>query len=312
MVPRHFLTGTELSPGELADLVDRALELKRERAEGGSGVFGAGGSPLAGRSVALVFDRPSTRTRMSFEVGVGELGGTAIVLNGDELQLSRGESPRDTAVVMSRYVHAIGLRTGSHETVEELARHAEVPVINMLTRDHHPCQALADLVTLRERFGRLDGLKLAYLGDGNNVANSLMIVGAAAGLEVVVATPPDLEPSPVMVALATEVAQDRGAAAVTNDPGDAADGAHALYTDVWVSMGDEGEAARRRELLAPYRLDARLIATARDDAIALHCLPAHPGEEISAEVLYGKRSAVWDQAENRLHAQKALLELLLP
>lgn len=327
---RHFLTGAELSPAELDALVERALELKAGRAgttavseasraqaptasghSHGADTAGPRPAPLAGLSVALVFERPSTRTRMSFEVGVGELGGTPIVLNGAELQLSRGESPRDTAVVMSRYVHAIGLRTGDHATVEELARHAEVPVVNMLTRDHHPCQALADLVTLRERFGRLAGLKLAYLGDGNNVASSLMIIGAAAGLEVAVATPAELEPAQAAVELASRQAAGGGSVAATNDPGAAAEGAHAVYTDVWVSMGDEAQAARRRELLSRYRLDAALMSRARDDAVALHCLPAHPGEEIEEEVLYGERSAVWDQAENRLHAQKALLELLL-
>ena len=240
-----------------------------------------------------------------------ELGGKPIVLGGDELQLSRGESPRDTALVMSRYVDAIGLRTGSHVTVEEVARYADVPVINMLTPDHHPCQALADLVTLRERFGQLAGLKLAYLGDGNNVASSLMLVGAAAGLEVVVAAPSELAPPASVVAAAAERAVDGGSASVVNDPAAAAEGAHALYTDVWVSMGDEDHGDRRRELLSPFRLDAALLARAREDAVALHCLPAHPGEEITAEVLYGERSAVWDQAENRLHAQKALLELLL-
>ena len=245
--------------------------------------------------MALVFDKPSTRTRVSFETGVFELGGRPLVLREGELQLSRGESARDTALVLSRMVHAIAIRTGPQETVEELAAYSDIPVINMLTHDHHPCQALADLVTLRERFGHLDGLKLAYVGDGNNVARSLSIACGIAGVELAVATPaelalPEVEPVPL----------DR-----------AVEGAHALYTDVWVSMGDEQDAVRKRQLLAPYRLDERLLARARDDAIALHCLPAHPGEEISEGVLYGPRSAVWDQAENRLHAQKALLELLL-
>ncbi len=245
--------------------------------------------------MALVFDKPSTRTRVSFETGVFELGGNSLVLRGDELQLSRGESPRDTALVLSRMVHAIGIRTGPHEIVEELAEHATVPVINMLTRDHHPCQALADLMTLRERFGTLDGLKLAYVGDGNNMTRSLLLAGAIAGIEVRVGTPPELS-----------LPEAPGVAAA-----EAVEGAHAVYTDVWVSMGDEGtDAARRRGLLGPYRVDAELLANARDDAIVLHCLPAHPGEEISAELLYGERSAVWDQAENRLHAQKALLEWL--
>ena len=244
--------------------------------------------------MALLFERPSTRTRVSFEVGVHELGGQPLVLAGGDMQSSRGESARDTAIVLSRFVHLIGVRTGAHEVAEELARHATVPVVNMLTRDHHPCQALADLMTLRERFGELEGLRLAYVGDGNNVARSLLLLGARAGVEVVVAAP-------------TELSLD----GATDDAQAAATGAHALYTDVWVSMGYEEEAERRRALLAPYRLDEELMARAREDAVALHCLPAHPGEEISEGVLYGERSAVWDQAENRLHAQKALLEWLV-
>jgi ornithine carbamoyltransferase len=245
--------------------------------------------------VALVFDKPSTRTRVSFETGVHELGGHPLVLREGELQLARGESPRDTALVLSRMVHAIGIRTGPHETVEQLAQHARIPVINMLTHEHHPCQALADLMTLRERFGRLEGLKLAYVGDGNNVARSLLIVSRLAGVELALATPDELAlPEAESVPVAEAVR-----------------GAHAVYTDVWISMGDEADAERRRRLLAPYRLDEELLSQARDDAVALHCLPAHPGEEISEGVLYGERSAVWDQAENRLHAQKALLEMIV-
>ncbi len=250
---------------------------------------------LEGRSVALVFDKPSTRTRVSFETGVYELGGNAVVLRQGELQMARGESPRDVALVLSRMVHAIGIRTGPHAVVEEFAARATVPVINMLTEEHHPCQALADLLTLRERFGRLEGLKLAYVGDGNNMARSLLIAGKLAGVEVAVASPPELS-----------LPEAPGVA-----PAEAVRDAHALYTDVWVSMGDEEDADRRREQLAPYRIDAELLAQARDDAIVLHCLPAHPGEEITEDVLYGERSAAWDQAENRLHAQKALLEYLL-
>jgi ornithine carbamoyltransferase len=282
---RHFLTGEELTTDELNGLVARALELKQDRLRSRA---------LEGLSVALVFERPSTRTRVSFETGVFELGGHPVVLREGELQLSRGESPRDTALVLSRMVHAIAIRTGPHSTVEELAEHSQIPVINMLTRDHHPCQALADLTTLHERFGRLDGLKLAYVGDGNNMARSLLIACRLAGVEFAIATPPEFAlPDLESVSLDEAVA-----------------GAHAIYTDVWVSMGDEDDARRRRELLGPYRLDEALLAKAGDDAIALHCLPAHPGEEITEGVLYGERSAVWDQAENRLHAQKALLELL--
>ncbi len=283
---RHFLTGEELTADEQRGLLDRAIELKADRLSSRA---------LEGRSVALVFDKPSTRTRVSFETGVHELGGHAVVLRQGELQMARGESPRDVALVLSRMVHAIGIRTGPHALVEELAEHASVPVINMLTEEHHPCQALADLLTLRERFEKLEGLKLAYVGDGNNMARSLLIAGRLAGVEVAVASPPELS-----------LPEAPGV-----EPAEAVQGAHALYTDVWVSMGDEADAERRRELLAPYRIDAELLAQARDDAIVLHCLPAHPGEEITEDVLYGERSAAWDQAENRLHAQKALLELLL-
>ena len=300
---RHFLTGAELTRGELTALIDRAVELKADR---------LASKALAGKSVALVFEAPSTRMRVSFEVGVAELGGTPVLLRGDELQVSRGESPRDTAIVLSRFVHAIGVRTGDHAPLEELAQYGTVPVVNMLTRDHHPCQALADLLTLHERFGRLDGLRLAYVGDGNNVAASLMVLGAKAGVDVVVASPPELTPAAAAVELATAGAEGAGRATVVTDPHEAAADAHAVYADVWVSMGDDpGEAAARRAALTPYRVDDALLAGARDDAVALHCLPAHPGEEITADVLYGPRSAVWDQAENRLHAQKALLELLI-
>ena len=290
---QDFLTGEELGAFELGRLLDRAAELKAGRRE----QLGAG--ELAGRSVALVFERPSTRTRISFEVGVAELGGTPIVLRGDELQLSRGESIADTARVLSRFVDAIAIRSGSHEEIEELAREAEMPVINALTPLHHPCQALADLLTLRERFGDLAGLRVAYVGDGNNVARSLAIAGELADMEVVVAAPSGYQ-----------IEEGHGAT-LTDDPRAAVAGAQAIYTDVWVSMGDEAEADRRRADLAPFQVDADLLSAAGDDAVVLHCLPAHPGEEITAELLYGERSAVWDQAENRLHTQKALLATLL-
>jgi ornithine carbamoyltransferase len=293
MATRHFLTGEELGAFELGKLLDRALELKAGRREG------AGAEALAGRSIALVFEKPSTRTRISFEVGVAELGGTPVILRGDELQISRGESVGDTARVLSRYVDAIVIRSGSHEAVAELAAASEVPVVNGLTPLHHPCQALADLLTLRERFGDLQGLRLAYVGDGNNVARSLAIAGELAEMEVTVAAPPGYQ------------LEESHGAKLTDDPRAAASGADAIYTDVWVSMGDEAEADRRRADLTPFRVDADLLAAAADRAVVLHCLPAHPGEEITAEVLYGDRSAVWDQAENRLHAQKALLEMLL-
>jgi ornithine carbamoyltransferase len=283
---RHFLTGEELNRDELLGLIERALELKAAPLSS---------DVLLRRSVALIFQRPSTRTRLSFEAGVAELGGHPLVLRTDDLQLTRGESVRDTALVLSRQVAAVGLRTGPHALVEELASWSEVPVINMLTAEHHPCQALADLLTLREAFGRLEGLKLTYVGDGNNVARSLVILGRLAGVEVVVAAPDGY-------------ALDGDS---VTDPREAVAGAQAVYTDVWVSMGDEATADARRSALTPYRVDAALLEAAAPDAIALHCLPAHPGEEITDEVLYGPRQRIWDQAENRRHAQKALLELLV-
>jgi ornithine carbamoyltransferase len=292
-VGRNFVTGEELTAPELASLLDRALELKAGRSSG------EGRDALMGRTVALFFEKPSTRTRISFQVGVAELGAHPLPLRADELQLGRGESIGDTARMLSRYVHCVVIRSGSDATVEELAEHSDVPVINGLTPRHHPCQALADLMTLRERFGSLDGLKVAYVGDGNNVARSLAILGRAAGIEVRVAAPRGYGLEPGVAALDT------------TDPREAAAGADAVYTDVWVSMGDEEEAAQRRRDLEPFRLDAGLLDAAGERAIALHCLPAHPGEEIAEDVLYGERSAVWDQAENRLHAQKALLELLI-
>ena len=293
-VTRHFLTGAEVTSEELDGLLTRAIELKGDR---------YGSQALADKVVALIFEKPSTRTRVSFEVGVAQLGGQPMVLRGDETQLSRGEPLRDFSLVLSRYVDVIAIRTGPHDTVETIAEHASVPVVNMLTAKAHPCQVLADLMTLRERFGTTEGLKLAYVGDGNNMANSLMLMGTAAGVEVTVATPPELRPD-------EQLARDLGLTLIS-DAAEAAEGAHAVYTDVWVSMSDD-EATRehRHALLEPFRLDEALLGRAREDAIALHCLPAHPGDEISPEVLYGERSAVWDQAENRLHAQKALLEFL--
>jgi ornithine carbamoyltransferase len=297
-MPRSFLTGAELSAAELDALLARAVELKAAPLSS---------RVLEGRSVALVFEKPSTRTRLSFDVGVHELGGHPVVLRGDELQLSRGEALRDTALVLSRHVAAVGVRTGPQETLDELAAYSSVPVINMLTAQHHPCQALADLMTLREACGQLGGLRLAYVGDGNNVARSLAILGTLAGLDVAIASPPGYE-------LEGDLAPPAGAAGsllLYGDPREAVAGACAVYTDVWVSMGDEQTAAERREALAGYRVDDALLDAAAPGAFALHDLPAHPGEEITAEVLYGKRQRIWDQAENRRHAQKALLELLV-
>jgi ornithine carbamoyltransferase len=295
--PRHLLTGAELSSGELTGLLDRALELKRAPLSS---------SALAGRTVALVFERPSTRTRVSFEVGVHELGGHPMILRSDEMQLSRGEPLLDTALVLSRHVAAVGVRSGSDAVVEELAEHSSVPIFNMLTPRHHPCQALADLLTLREAYGDLDGLRIAYVGDGNNVARSLALLGTLAGVHVAIASPPsyslegDLDLAPEATGLVT----------LHEDPREAVRDARAVYTDVWVSMGDELEAAERRTALAGYAVDDSLLDAAAAGAFAMHDLPAHAGEEITAEVLYGERQRIWDQAENRRHAQKALLELL--
>jgi ornithine carbamoyltransferase len=297
-MPRHFLTGAELSAEELDRLLERALALKA--------------SPLAsevlnGLSVALIFEKPSTRTRLSFDVGVHELGGHPIVLRSEELQLARGEALRDTAIVLSRHVAMVGVRTGADSILTELAEHSAIPVINMLTAGHHPCQALADLLTLREAHGSLQGLRLAYVGDGNNVARSLAILGTLAGMNVAVASPAgySLEQNLALPDGAT------GSLTLYSDPREAVAGACAVYTDVWVSMGDEQSADERRAALAEYRVDDALLDLAAPGAFAMHDLPAHPGEEISAEVLYGSRQRIWDQAENRRHAQKALMELLL-
>jgi ornithine carbamoyltransferase len=290
-LPRHFLTGSELSADELSALLDRALALKAAPHSSRA---------LEGRCVALVFEHPSTRTRTSFEAGVVELGGHPMVLRPGELQLTRGESVRDTALVLSRTVAAIGLRTGSEETLAELVEHATVPVINMLSPRHHPCQALADLMTMREAFGDIAGRRLAYVGDGNNVARSLAQLGPLAAVDVTVAAPDGHQLEP-----------DAGAR-LTGDPAAAAAGADVLYTDVWVSMGDDAATAgERRAALSSYRIDDALLDRAAPGAFALHCLPAHPGEEITADVLYGPRQRIWDQAENRRHAQKALVEWLV-
>jgi ornithine carbamoyltransferase len=288
--PTDFLTGQEVDHDQLLALIERALWMKQNP---------YGSDVLARKTVALVFQRPSTRTRVSFEAGIVELGGHPMVLRTDDMQISRGESIRDTAYVLSRNVAAIGIRTGPDALIEEMAEHASVPVINMLTELHHPIQILADLLTLREHFGSLAGLKVAFVGDGNNVARSLAIVGAIAGVEVVVAAPDGYQLEPV------------AGATLTDDPVAAVDGANAVYTDVWVSMNDSAEtAAARTQALTDYQINDELLSRAAPGAIALHCLPAHPGEEISEAVLYGERQRIWDQAENRRHGQKALLELL--
>ncbi len=287
---RHFLTGEELSATELTALLERAGELKAAPLSSDA---------LRRRTVALIFQAPSTRTRTSFEAGIVELGGHPMILRPDEMQLSRGESIRDTAYILSRNAAAIGIRTSSDELVQALAEYASVPVVNMLTARHHPCQALADLLTLKETYGDLDGLTVAYVGDGNNVARSLAVLATTLGVRVRVAAPDGFQLEPL------------DGVELTDDPQEAVADADAVYTDVWVSMSDPPESAdARRAALAPYRIDDALLDLAAPHAIALHCLPAHPGDEITAEVLYGTRERIWDQAENRRHAQKALLELL--
>jgi ornithine carbamoyltransferase len=298
---RSLLTMRHHPPEAIAAVLELAAGLKARRHDGWPPL-------LAGKVVALIFERPSTRTRVSFLSGIARLGGTGMPLSSGDLQLGRGESIEDTARVLGRMVDAIVLRTGPHATLEELDRHAGVPVINVLTYSHHPCQALADAQTLAERFGDLSGLRVAWLGDGNNCCASLMIVGALTGMRVTAACPAGYRPDPEIVAWADAAARERGGwAHVTGDPREAVDGARGLYTDTWVSMGDEASREERLRALEPYRIDDALMDAAAPDAVALHCLPAHAGEEITDEVLHGPRSAVWDQAENRMHAQAALL-----
>jgi ornithine carbamoyltransferase len=291
---------------ELRTLLDLADELKAERAHRQELRV------LPGRTIGLIFHKPSTRTRVAFEVGIAELGGMALFLPAAELQLARGESYRDTALVLSRFLSALMIRTFEQAEVEEFAEHASIPVINGLTDEAHPLQAVADAMTLRERFGRLDGLRLAYVGDGNNVCPSAIRIAARFGVEFTAATPPGYEPDPAFVAAATEDARANGGdVRVTSDAREAARGAHALYTDVWTSMGRDEERNRRLRDLEHYRVDAALLELADPEGVAMHCLPAHVGEEITADVLYGPRCLAWEQAENRLHTQKALMALVI-
>jgi ornithine carbamoyltransferase len=303
MSKRDFLSIDDVSPQELVALLDGADRHKADRRPRRT---------LHGRTVALIFEKPSTRTRVSFEVAVHELGGYPLPLSGAELQLGRGETLEDTAAVPSRYVHAIVLRTFAQEHLERLARAGAIPVVNALSDYSHPCQALADLQTIRERRGRLAGIRLAYLGDGNNVAHSLLFAGAKTGMHVAMATPVGYEPIPQVVRRAAEIAAvSGGSVEIGNDPEAAAKGADVLYTDVWASMGKELEHGERALIFKPYQLSTDTVAVASPDVMVLHCLPAHRGEEIAAEVMDGPSSAVFDQAENRLHTQKALLSWLL-
>jgi ornithine carbamoyltransferase len=300
---RDYLSVDDVSPEELVHLLELAAALKADPS--------LHREALAGKAIALLFEKSSTRTRLSFEVGVAQLGAHPLVLSSADLQLGRGETIEDTGRVMSRYVDAIVLRTFEQERLEALAGAASVPVVNSLSDFEHPCQALADLQTIRERFGALEGRTLTYVGDGNNVAHSLLLAGAKAGMHVRVATPPGFEPIPVVSQRASEIATDRGGSiAVGNDAKVAAEGADVLYTDVWASMGQEAESDERSLVFPAYRIDQALVDVASPEAIVLHCLPAHRGHEITDDVIDGPRSAVWDQAENRLHSQKALLLFL--
>ena len=291
---RHFTRVADWSGDELLSalgLADDLKELQRRREEH---------HLLPGRALGMIFQKPSTRTRVSFEVGIAQLGGHGLYLAASDLQLGRGETLRDTATVLSRYLDGLMIRTYAQSDVDELARHATIPVINGLTDSAHPCQALADVMTIRERLSRLEGVRVAYLGDGNNVCASLMVAAAKLGMDFVAATPEGYEPDPKAVETAREAG---GTPELVHDPREAARGADVLYTDVWTSMGQDEERERRLRDLAGFGIDGGLVRLAGEGAIVLHCLPAHYGEEITEDVLYGPQSAVWDQAENRLHAQ---------
>jgi ornithine carbamoyltransferase len=299
---RDFLSIADLTAEELEGLISEAQRLKALKKEGTEPAL------LQGRSLAMIFEKASTRTRVSFEVGMTDLGGHALFLNPHDMQLGRGEEIRDTARVLARYVDAVMIRAYHHETVEEFARYSAVPVINGLSDRLHPCQVLADILTIKERFDSLEGLRLAWIGDGNNVCNSLLLSSALTGMEIAVASPPGYEPKDAIVE------QARGAGAkisIGHDPATAAADADILYTDIWVSMGDEAERPLRLRAFSGYTIDARLVNLASPDAVVMHCLPAHRDEEITDEVIESPQSIVWDQAENRLHAQKALLVKLI-
>lgn len=299
---KHLISMADLTHDEIIELLDMAEDLKEKRLRGKVTDL------LKNKSLGMIFEKSSTRTRVSFEVAMCDLGGHALYLNAKDMQLGRGETVADTSEVLSRYLYGIIARVYSHEMVKQLAEHSSIPVINALSDKEHPCQILADLLTMREYKNRLTGLKYAWVGDGNNVCNSAIIGCALMDMEAVVACPPGYEPDEDVVELARELG---GNITITNDPDEAAKDADVLYTDVWVSMGDEDEREQRLKDLAPYQINSRLVELAKPDVIVMHCLPAHRGEEISADVMDGPHSVVFDQAENRLHAQKALLMKLL-
>jgi ornithine carbamoyltransferase len=298
---RDFLKIWDLTAEETNALIGRAAELKSGR--------DAASCPLIGRSVGLLFEKPSTRTRVSFEVAIYQLGGQAIVLNPSELQLGRGETMADTAKTLSRYLSAMLIRTFAHSTLETFAANASLPVINGLSDLHHPCQILADLLTIREKKGELKGLKVAFIGDGNNICHSLIEAASRMEFDLTVACPEGFEPDADILEGARATAKSE--IVVLSDPREAAGLADVVYTDVWVSMGQEGLSGEKKKKFSDYQINGKLLACSKKDVIVLHCLPAHRGEEITADVMDGPRSVVFDQAENRLHAQKALLEFLM-
>jgi ornithine carbamoyltransferase len=308
----HYLSAADLDRPAAEGLLRRAQALKAAWQSGGHRRDAHGALPLQGQTLALVFEKPSLRTRVAFEAGMTQLGGHGSYLSANDIDMGGRESVPDVARNLSRWVQAIAARVFKHGTVETLARHASIPVINALSDREHPCQALADMLTLLEHRGTLAGLRLAYLGDGNNVCHSLLLLGATLGVHVGVACPPDYRPDPDILAHAERLAAAHGAMiTVSSSPAEVVQGADAIYTDVWASMGQEHEAARRRPVFQPYQVNQGLLALARPDALVMHCLPAHRGEEITADVIDGPQSVVFDQAENRLHVQKALILTLL-
>ncbi|OAZ50944.1 ornithine carbamoyltransferase [Paenibacillus polymyxa] len=303
---RDFLELDDYSPEEIQHLIDLAIEIKRKHKNGEAY------QPLKGKTLGLIFEKSSTRTRVSFEVGMYQLGGHALFLSKNDIQLGRGEPISDMAQVMSRYLDGIMIRTFGHDNVVELARYASVPVINGLSDLAHPCQVLADYQTLYEQKGKLKGLKLAYIGDGNNMAHSLLIGGAKLGVHVSIASPAGYEPDPSVIAVSREIAKQTGSEIViTQSPQEAVKDADAIYTDVWASMGFEEEQKERELAFADFQVNEELVKLAKPDYLFLHCLPAHRGEEVSAGVIDGPHSVIFDEAENRLHAQKALLVALM-
>ncbi|HJK74838.1 MAG TPA: ornithine carbamoyltransferase [Methanocorpusculum sp.] len=299
---KDFISITDLSCEEYDDILTLAARLKRQR------YAGVPHPLLAGKTLAMIFEKASTRTRISFDVGMYDLGGYALYLNSRDTQLGRGETIADTARVMSRYVHGAIMRTYKHETITEFAKYASIPVINALSDKEHPCQILADSLTLKEKFGDLNGLRVAWIGDGNNVCNSLIMATVQTGMEIAVATPKGYEPDPAAIRFARE---NGGKIVEYDDPKKAVEDAHAIYTDTWISMGEEDIKDTKLKDFNGFCLDMPLLKRAAPDAIVLHCLPAHRGEEITDEVIDSMQSGVWDQAENRLHAQKAVLVRLI-